>query len=90
MDYYEEERQYKKEISQVMGDGFVDAMYDGTTSETLQSGFIRAMGIIAHNCHLPEFGVESARFILENCNPGKEYNGRVFQISAKNKENHVS
>jgi hypothetical protein len=93
MDYWAEERKYKQIISKAMGDDFVDAIFEGTTSDTSRSGFLRSLEIIAANCHIAEFGVGRARSILENRNPGKEYNGLVFQGYAeeaiKNRRSYV-
>lgn len=79
---YQREHELKEIIRQYTDDNFVDALYEGTTSETTVVGFERAMEVIAQNCHLPEFGIKSARFILENYNPGKEYRGDLFESYA--------
>jgi hypothetical protein len=80
----EEERYYKGVISEAMGDGFCDALFEGTTSETLVVGFKSSLATIAFYCKRDGFiSLSSASFILRRDNPGKQYRVDMFASYAK-------
>jgi hypothetical protein len=85
-----EETKFKHEIAQYMGWGFVDAIFEGTTSETLREPFLEALETIAGACRDNKtIPTTLARFILEKLNPAGQYNGERFVAYAEAAESRL-
>ncbi len=70
----------KKMIAEKMGDDFVDAIYEGTTADTLTTGLDEALADIARIVSLNgTITVEHAAMLLGLDNPGREYRVDLFK-----------
>ncbi len=79
-----DETELKNKIAAVMGHNFADALYEGTTSETLTINFLSGISAIAYICERDGWiDISTARNIMEAANPGKMYKGEVFEGYAK-------
>ena len=74
MAIFDEVQKSKETIAAYMGHNFVDAIYEGTTSETLTIGFEKAMKRIAVHCE-KNLGITPiwAVHILREENPERQY-----------------